>query len=89
MEREDCHCINECNNSQKHEMVDKVTKHMEECNIDIACIQETHFDTNEMIRSNDYNILLSWPKSCQRERSQQNIKGVVSIAIRKIYNISN
>ena len=72
---------------KKHEMIDKVTKHMKGHKIDIACIQETHFNTNEMIQSNDYNIYFCHDQNPVKENeNQQNIKGGVAIAIRKTYN---
>ena len=50
----------------KHEMVEMVTNHMNEHRIDIACIQETHFNTNEIIEINGYNIY------SRREQNQEN-----------------
>ena len=68
-------------------MINKATKHMEGRKIDIACIQETHFNTNEMIQSNDYNIYFCHDQNPIKENeNQQNIKGCVAIAIRKTYN---
>ena len=71
---------------KKYEMVEKVTKHMEERKIDIACIQETQFSTNEMIEGNDYNIYFCHGKNQEIKNNdeQHNIKG--GVAIRKIYN---
>ena len=69
-------------------MIEKVTNHMEEHKIDIACIQETHFNTNEMIEINDYNIYFchEQEQGSKNKDNQLNIKGGVAIAIRKIYN---
>ena len=61
---------------------------MGEHKIDIACIQETHFNTNEMIENNGYNIYICHGQNHDNnnKENQQNINGGVAIAIRKIYN---
>ena len=51
---------------KKHEMVEKVATHMEEHKIDISCIQETHFNANEMIEINGYDIYF------RHEQNQEN-----------------
>ena len=48
--------------------------------------RNTHFNTNEMIQSNDYNIYFCRDQNLVKENeNQQNIKGGVAIAIRKAY----
>ena len=61
---------------KKHEMVEKVTKHMGERKIDIARIQVTHFNTNEMIEINNYNIYFCHEQNqdANNIENNQNIK---------------
>ena len=72
---------------KKHEMINKATKHMEDQKIDFACIQETHFNTNETLQINGCNIHFCHDQNLVKEiENQQNTKGGVAIAIRKAYS---
>ena len=74
---------------KKYVMVGKITRHMEGRKIDIACIQETHFDAQDMVRNNDYNIYFRHGENQDNHKTenQQKINGGVAIAIREIKNI--
>ena len=59
---------------------------MEERKIDIACIQETHFDTNDMIEIDNRNIYFAREQNQKRNNKENhNVKAGVAISIRKLY----